>query len=50
MNKKGDFEWSHLGKLIIAIIGLIVLIIIIILFKDRIIELLDTFKMLLMGT
>ena len=43
MNKKGDFEWETLAKLIIAIIVLVFILAIIYLAKDKIMEKIQAF-------
>ena len=46
--KKGALEWDQIAKLIIAVLLLAVLLALIIVFKDKIIELFDKLKNMVM--
>lgn len=46
--KKGALEWDQLAKLIIAVLLLLVLLALIFVFKDKIVELFDKLKEVVM--
>jgi hypothetical protein len=44
MNKRGDFGWTEIAKILLVLGVLIVLIILITIFKEKGTSLIDTFK------
>ena len=46
MNKKGGWEWEQLGKIILAIILLVIVLLAIFVFRDKLMLFLDKFKSL----
>ena len=44
MDKKGDFTFEQIGKILLALAFLIVLILIAFLFKDKLISIIEYFK------
>ncbi len=44
MNKKGDFGWEEISKIILVLVILIILIILVFLYKDKAIEIIDKLK------
>ncbi|MBU2634200.1 MAG: hypothetical protein KJ674_03060 [Nanoarchaeota archaeon] len=44
MNKKGEFGWEQIARIIIVLVVLIILIVIAFLFKDRLYVLADQIK------
>lgn len=44
MDKKGDFGWEEIAKIILVLFFLIILILIITLYKDKAIEVINSIK------
>ena len=44
MNKKGDFTFEQIGKILLALAFLIILILIAFLFKDKLVQVIENIK------
>ena len=44
MNKKADFGWEEIAKIILVLVFLIILILIVILYKDKSLEIIEKLK------
>lgn len=44
MDKKGDFGWEEIAKIILVLVILIILILLIYLYKDKSIEIIDKLR------